>query len=152
MVATRVVRIDGRQLEAGGPGGSHGLGLGGDREDGMGVSDGDRPVAVRHPVGRHPGRAVDRAHLGPGIGGGGGGVEGRILDVVAHGDDVLGPHRFHVHEGPAMVQPELSVVMVGDLVAEVHELGWCTHVDLETLEDGLDRIPSNPRACWVRRV
>ena len=48
--------------------------------------------------------------------------------------------RLDVHEGPTVVQPELSVVVVGDQIAEVHELGWSADIELQPLEDGLDRV------------
>ena len=83
-------------------------------------------------------RSVDRSHLRPRVGGDGRGVERRVLDVVAHRDDVLLPHRLDVHQRPAVVEPELSVPRVVHGVAEVHELRWRPDVELEPLEDGDD--------------
>ena len=83
---------------------------------------------------------MDRADLRPGVGGNGGGVEGRVFDVVAHGYYVVGTQRLDVHQGPTVIQPELAMVMVGDPVAEVHELRRCADLDLHSLEDRLDRV------------
>lgn len=103
--------------------------------------DGDRPVAVWHPVRGHPGRAVDRPHLGTRVGGDGRGVEGRVLDVVAHRHHVVGAHRFDIHQRAAVVEPELAVVVIGDQEPEVHELRRSADIDLQPLEDGLDGVP-----------
>jgi hypothetical protein len=83
---------------------------------------------------------VDGTDLGPGIGGCGGGVERRVLDVVAHGFDVVGSHRLDVHQRTTVVEVELAVVVVGDDVPEVHELGRSADVDLHPFENGLDRV------------
>ena len=80
-------------------------------------------------------RPVDRADLRLGVGGDRGGVERRVLDVVAHRADVVRPHRLDVHQGAAVVEVELAVPRVVDGVAEVHELRRRADVELEPLED-----------------
>ncbi len=100
--------------------------------------------AVRRTVGGHPGRPVDRAYPGVAVGGGGRGVERGVLDVVAHRDHVVGAHRLDVHQRAAVVEPELAVVVVDHWIAEVHELGRRPDVELQPLEDGLDRVPLEP--------
>jgi hypothetical protein len=65
-------------------------------------------------------------------------VERRVLDVVAHVDDVLLAERLHVHEGTAAVEPEFAVVGVDHPVPEVHELRRRADVQLHALEDRLD--------------
>ncbi len=62
-------------------------------------------------------------------------VERRVLDVVAHALHELFAHRFHVHEGAAVCQPELPVVVVVDAAAEVHEVVGRPDVELDVLED-----------------
>ena len=83
---------------------------------------------------------MNRTNLGARIGGDGGGIEGRVLDVVTHRHDVLLPHRFNVDERPAMVQPELSGVLRVELVAEVHELRRRSDVELHPFENALDGV------------
>ena len=65
-----------------------------------------------------------------------GGVERRVLDGVAHAEDVLLAHRLHVQQGAAVVQLEFAVPAVVDGVAEIHELRRGADVELQTLEDG----------------
>ncbi len=153
VVPARIVRVDRRQLPGGRPGPGHRLGLGRDRQQGTVVVDRHRPVAGRRPVGRHPWGAMDGADPGLWVGGHRRGLERRILDVVAHGDDVVGAHGLDVHQRPAVVEPELSVVVIGDPVAEVHELRWRADVELHPLEDGLDRVtPEAQGALHAPRV
>ena len=71
-----------------------------------------------------------RPDLGLAIGGHRGGVEGGVLDVVAHALDVIGAHRLDVHQRTAVVEVELAVPPVVHGVAEVHELRWRTDVEL----------------------
>ena len=144
VVSAGIIGVDRAELDHRCPGGGHGLRLLGDRHRGMVVGDGDRPGTVGRPVGRDPWWPVDRPDLCSGVGGGGGGVERGVLDVVAHRPDVVGSHRLDVHQGAAVVEVELAVVVVGHGVAEVHELGRGADVDLHPLEDGLDRVPLEP--------
>ncbi len=81
------------------------------------------------------GGPVDRPHLRLRVGGDGGRVEGRVLDVVAHRAHVVGTHRLDVHQGTAVVEVELAVPAVVHRVAEVHELRGRPDVELEPLED-----------------
>ena len=82
-----------------------------------------------------PRRAVDGPHLGARVGGDGGGVEGGVLDVVAHRHHVVLAHRLDVHERAAVVEVELAVPRVVHGVAEVHELRRGADVELQALED-----------------
>ena len=82
------------------------------------------------PVRRHPGRAVDWAHLRARIGRDSGGVERRILDGVAHSEHVVVAHRFDVQQCAAVVQMKFAVPAVVNGVAEVHELGRSADVEL----------------------
>ena len=91
--------------------------------------------AVRMPVGRRPRRPVDRAYLGLAVGGQRGGVERRVLDVVAHAVDVVLAHRLDVEQRPAVVEVELAVPAVVHGVAEVHELRRRADVELQALEE-----------------
>ena len=65
-----------------------------------------------------------------------GGVEGRVLDVVAHAPHHVFAHREHVGERTAGAEPELAVVAIVELVADVHELVGEADIELEALEDG----------------
>jgi hypothetical protein len=106
------------------------------RADGLVVRvDRDRPVAVRMAVGRDARRPVDGPDARPRVRGEGGGVEGWVLDVVAHADDAALAVRFDVHERAAVVQPELAVVLVDDLVGDAHVLVHEADVELERLHD-----------------
>ena len=67
-----------------------------------------------------------------------GGVERRVLDVVAHAPDVVLAHRLDVEQRAAVVQVELAVPAVVHGVAEVHELRRGADVELQALEDGDD--------------
>ena len=80
-------------------------------------------------------RPVDRPDLRLRVGRDGGRVERRVLDVVAHRDDVLLPHRLDVHQRAAVVEVELAVPAVVHGVAEVHELRRRPDVELQPLED-----------------
>ena len=144
VVASRIVGVDGVELHGGGPGGGHrlrlawtGLRMGGSIVT-VHAQCGDRSAGTRG--GRCTGRTWAR-----GFDAGGGGVEGGVLDVVAHGPHVVGAHRLHVHEGAAVVEPEPAVVVVGDGEPEVHELGRGADVDLEALEDGLHGVALEAR-------
>ena len=131
--------VDRVQCERGRAGCGDG-GQGRDRRDlRVGVVDDHGPRAVRVPVGgpvvgaaRRP---VDRPDLSPRVGGHRGRVEGRVLDVVAHRADVVGPHRLDVHQRTAVVEVELAVPRVVHGVAEVHELRRRSDVELQPLED-----------------
>jgi hypothetical protein len=101
----------------------------------IGLVDDDRPRAVRMPVGRNPGRAVNGTHLRSRICCHCGRVEGRVLDGVAHSEDVLVAHRLHVQQRAAVVEVELAVPAIMDGVTEIHELGRRTDVELQALED-----------------
>ena len=116
------------------------LGLVRDRELRMSVIDRHRPRAVWASIRRDARRAVDRSDLGSWIRGGGRGVEGGILDLVAHGEDIVITHGLDIHQGTAMVEPELAVIGVGHGEAEVEELWRRADVELDVLEDGLDRV------------
>ncbi len=94
--------------------------------------------AVRLTVGGRAGRPVDRADLRLAVGGDRGGVEGGVLDVVAHALDVVLAHRLDVDQRAAVVEVELAVPAVVHGVAEVHELRRCADVELQALEDGDD--------------
>src|SRR3954471_1312149 len=89
---------------------------------GMGVVNDHRPRAVRMPIGRDPGWPVDRPYLSPAVRGERGGVECRVLDVVAHATDVFLAHRFDVEQRAAVVELKLAMPTVVHGVAEVHEL------------------------------
>ena len=67
-----------------------------------------------------------------------GGVERRVLDVVAHAADVVLAHRLDVEQRAAVVEMELAVPAVVHGVAEVHELRRGADVELQALEDGDD--------------
>ena len=73
--------------------------------------DAHPPVAVRRAVGGHARRAVDGADLGAWIGDDRGGVERRVLDLVAHPDHLLLAHRLDVHQRAAVRQPELAAAI-----------------------------------------
>ena len=88
------------------------------------------PGAVRMPVRREPGRAVDGTHLRARIGCDRGRVEGRVLDGVAHAEDVIGTHRLDIEQRPAVVEMELAMPAIVNGVAEIHELGRCPDVEL----------------------
>ena len=103
---------------------------------GIGLVDDDGPCAVRMPIRRRPRRPVDGAHLGARVGRHRGGVERRILDGVAHPEDVLLAHRLHVEQGAAVVEVEFAVPAVVDGVPEIHELRRGADVELQALEDG----------------
>src|SRR5581483_6445672 len=49
-------------------------------------------------------------------------------------------HWLDVHQGAAVVEVELTVVVVDHRVAEVHELGRGAYVDLHALEARLDAV------------
>ena len=106
----------------------------------VGLVDGHRPCAVRLAVGRQARRPMDRPHLRSRVGGHRGGIEGGVLDVVAHSLDVVRTHRFHVEQGAAVVEVEFAVPAVVHGVAEVHELRRRTDVELQALENGDDVI------------
>ena len=103
---------------------------------GIGLVDDDGPRAVRMPVGRHPRRPVNGSHLRPAVGRHRGGVERRVLDVVAHAADVVLAHRLDVEQRAAVVKVEFAVPAVVHGVAEVHELRRGADVELQALEDG----------------
>ena len=102
----------------------------------VGLVDDDGPRAVRMPIHRRPGRAVDGSHLRMRVGRHRGGVERRILDGVTHPEDELVAHRLHVEQRTAMVQVEFAVPTVVQRVTEVHELWRRTDIELQALEDG----------------
>ena len=83
---------------------------------------------------------MDRPHDRLGVGRNGGGIEGRILDVVAHPPHVLLAHRLDVHQRTAMRELELTVARVRHRVAEVHELRRRADVELQPLEDRDDVV------------
>lgn len=89
---------------------------------------------------------VHRPDPRPGVGGDGRGVEGGVFDLVTHGEHVVLTHRFHVHQGAAVIEPELAVVVIVHAEPEVHELGRRADVELQALEDGLDRITLEPQS------
>ena len=96
---------------------------------------------------------MDRPYPGVAVGGDRGRVERRVLDVVAHRDHELGTHRLDVHQRAAVVEPELAVIVIDDPIAEIHELGRGPDVELQSLEDGLDRVPGEPECpLHPRRV
>ena len=72
------------------------------------------------------------------IGGQRGGVEGRVLDVVAHAADVVLAHRLDVEQRAAVIEVELAVPAVVHDVAEIHELRRGADVELQALEEGED--------------
>ena len=92
--------------------------------------------------------------LRPAVGGHRGGVEGRVLDVVAHAADVVLAHRLDVEQRAAVVEVELAVPAVVHGVAEVHELRRRADVELQALEDRDDvvaLVASAPSAsAWCR--
>ena len=102
--------------------------------------DVDAPRAVRHPVRWGPWRAMDRPHDRVRGRRRGGGVEGGVLDRVAHAPHPLVAHRLHVHERAAVAEFEHRVVLVGDGDLEVHVLGRRADVDLQVLHDGDDGL------------
>ncbi len=102
--------------------------------------DRDRPVAVRLAVRGNARRTMDRPDAGAWIRGKGGAVERRVLDVVAHADDARLAVRLDVHEGAAVVQPERTVLLVGELVADAHVLVHEADVELEPLHDRPDAV------------
>lgn len=59
---------------------------------------------------------------------------------MAHRRDVLVPHRLDVHQRAAVAQLKAAVAVVVDDKPEVHELGRRTDVELDALEDRLDRV------------
>ena len=124
------------------------------RHLGVGLVDDHRPRAVRVPVGRGPRRPVDRPDLRLAVGGHRGGVEGGVLDVVAHAADVVLAHRLDVEQRAAVVEVELAVPAVVHGVAEVHELRRRADVELQALEDRDDvdaLVVSAPSAsAWCR--
>ena len=83
-----------------------------------------------------------------------GGVERRVLDVVAHAADVVLAHRLDVQQRAAVVEVELAVPAVVHGVAEVHELRRRADVELQALEDRDDvdaLVASAPSAsAWCR--
>ena len=127
--------LDRVELEGGGAGagvdGEQRCRLGG---RGAGVDD-DGPGAVRGAVGRRARRTVHGPHLRVRVGGHGGGVEGGVLDVVAHAAHVVLAHRLDVEQRAAVVEVELAVGLVVHGVAEVHELGGSADLELHPLED-----------------
>ena len=102
----------------------------------MGVVNDDGPAAVWHLVSRHPRWPVDGAYLGQWIGCDCSGIEGRILDVVAHPAYVVLAHGLDIHQGATVVEPKLAVLGIGHRKPEVHELWGSPDVELEALEDG----------------
>ena len=140
LVPPWVIGVDGCECEECCSGGGDRLGFIGNRQRRMRVVDGDGPLTVRRPVGGHARRPVYRSDLRPGVRSRGGGVEGGVLDVVAHGLHVVRAHGLDVHQRSAVDQPELAVVVIGDHVPEVHELGGRADIDLHPLEDGLHRV------------
>ncbi len=133
---------DGGEGDPGGVAGADRHRLIGFRERLGGAIDLDVPRAVRMAIGRAAGRAVQRSHPGPRVRGARSGVEGRVLDVVAHRGDVVVTHRLDVHERTAVGEVELTVVLVVDRVAEVHEARRRADVDLHALEDRGDVVAS----------
>ena len=106
----------------------------------VGLIDDDRPCAVRLPVGGQAGWPMDRTHLGLGIGGHRGGVEGGVLDVVAHALHIVRAHRLNIEQSAAVIEMELTVPAVMNGIAEVHELRRGADIELQALEDGDDVI------------
>ena len=102
--------------------------------------DDDRPRTVRVLVGGHSRRPVDGTHLRAWVGRDRGGVEGRVLDGVAHSEDVVVAHRLHIEQRAAVVEVELAVPPVVHGIAKVHELRWGADVELQALEDGYDVV------------
>ncbi len=90
---------------------------------------------MRVPIGGRAGWAVDRAYLRSPVGGDGGGVEGGVLDVVAHAADVVLAHRLDIEQCTAVVEMELAVPPVVHVIPEVHELRRGADVELQALED-----------------
>ena len=87
------------------------------------------------------------------IGGAGGRVERRVLDVVAHALHELFAHRLDIHERAAVVEPELTVLGVVDLVPEVHELMRRADVELDVLEDRRDvAVAERERPLGAQRI
>ena len=83
--------------------------LAGDRRflDRLGVGvDEHLPEAVRHPIGGCARRAVDRPAARARVARHGAGVEGRILDVMAHRDDGCLAVRLDLEQRAAVRQPE----------------------------------------------
>ena len=74
------------------------------------LADENRPTAMGKAAGGNPGRAVDGPHPHERVGGGRRGIEGRVLDVVAHLSHALFAEGLDVHQCAAMGQPELAVV------------------------------------------
>ena len=99
-----------------------GADAGGHLDRGVVVVDRDRPAAAGQPAGRLTRRPVDGPHLRPRVRRHRRGVEGGVLDVVAHGHHEVRAERLHVDQRTAVVEPELAVVGVGRPEAEVHEL------------------------------
>ncbi|MCB1291885.1 MAG: cutinase family protein [Mycobacterium sp.] len=85
----------------------------------IGLVDGDRPGAVRMAVGGPARGSVDRPHPGPGIGGDRGGVERRVLDVVAHRLDEAVADRLDVQQGAAVVDMLMGIPPLGNKVGDV---------------------------------
>ena len=120
------------------------------RRDGLGerhgadrlltVVDGDRPVAVRVPVGGAPGRPVDGPDPRPWVRRERRRVERRVLDRVAHPDHALLAVRLRVEQRAAVLEPELGVVVVDDRVPDVHVLVHEADVELQRLHDGVDPV------------
>ena len=115
--------------------------------------DEDRPATVRVAVRRISRWAVDRPHLHLGVRRGGRGVEGRVLDVVAHQLDALLPERLDVEQCAAVGKPELAVLRAVEAELEVHELRRCADLQLQVLEDGSDLVTFEAqRALHAKRV
>ena len=68
-------------------------------------------------------------------------VEGRVFDVVTHElDGLLVARLFDVEEGAAVAEPELAVLGRVQSELEVHELLRRSYLELDSLEDRLDRV------------
>ena len=86
------------------------------------------------------GRTMDMGDVRLRVHGLGGGIEGGVLDRVAHaGDGPLAPG-LDVHERPAGRELEEPVVLVDDLVPHVHVVLREPGIELQHLEDRLDAV------------
>ncbi len=83
---------------------------------------------------------MHRPDTRPAVGRDGRGVEGRVLDVVAHRGDVVVTEWFDVEKCAAMIEDERPVIPVVDPEPEVHELWRCADVELKAFEHVLDAV------------
>ena len=88
----------------------------------------------------HARRAMDRADARARVRGVGGGVEGRIFDVVTHADDARLAVGLDVEQRAAVAQPELAAGRALELPADVHVLVREADVELERLHDRVDPV------------